>query len=84
MTSNECPVCEKPTLVAQLYSDMFVAQGGHVYVNGLERFRCTSCDETCMVPDQIHRNHTRISAQRAHVHQNYLLAMAMTAGPRTI
>jgi HTH-type transcriptional regulator/antitoxin MqsA len=68
MTTNglSCPVCEKTSLVPENFSDDFKFEGKPLHVDNLEGYRCTECNAEPIMPDQIKRNHSRITdAKRA-------------------
>lgn len=61
ITTSACPVCEEGVLTPVLFEDSFNHNGGEVSVHGLEGYRCSNCDAEPILPDQIRRNHVRIS-----------------------
>jgi HTH-type transcriptional regulator / antitoxin MqsA len=57
----ECPVCERGYLTPDAYEDEFQHNGAKLLVHGLERHRCSECNATPILTDQIRRNQAKIA-----------------------
>jgi HTH-type transcriptional regulator / antitoxin MqsA len=59
-----CPSCERGQLAEDTFTDEFKHGDSSVLVTDLERYLCADCGAGPIYPDQIRRNHARITDAR--------------------